>query len=453
MSALLTLFLATGGVLKNLYFAGAIQRGFGFFLAALALNLACRSDGMAGFIGVAAVAVIGAAFYPALAPLLLLFLALVLFLPKVSSVGRERLSILKRCILLGASAIFVGVTILPQVVAGRSYGERLSLTRAEAVFEEWGPKGRYTPGDRGVPVNLFSRTFSTISATLSARRIGKLKEYKDIRFPFLMRSIDNGSMVLLAVVVLSLVGLWRRGSIAFSREARVLALFFLASVVAFCLATLTFPLMYIPSRYIALGLIPITAVILPALCSFTVRALLGEARSVPLWILVYGGASIIALGWGDLTVKRMPELSGHTKLFNFIEHLPSGAVVASWPRGIAGALPLFTGRPVVVSEEGHQIFHLDVLEEMRRRTRAMIALYAATDSVPVRELRERYQVSYLLINRRHLIEVPEYFEPFGSEMRRAREGVRGRELYLKSLIARRTVFRDGEYMVVDISSE
>jgi hypothetical protein len=453
ISALLTLFLACGGVLKNLYFAGAIQRSFGFFLAALAVNLACRYRGTPVYIVVSLVSIVAATFYPALAPLLLIFLGLILFFPTDNPSAAIRSPISKRLLILVVSALFVGVAVLPQIRGGKSYGERLSLRSAEALFEEWGPDGRYTPGDRGVPVNLFSRALSTLNSALSARRVGKPNDIKDSGVSFIRGNFDSRISVFLGVFIISLAAVLRRGSIKFTYQAAVLAYFFLASLIAFYLATLTFPLMYIPSRYIALGLIPLAAVVFPALCSFSVRALVGERRLTPLYVLAYGGALILLLGWGGLTVKRVPDLSGHAKLFHFIERLPSNAVLASWPRGIASALPLFTGRSVVINEEGHQIFHRDVLEEMRRRTRSIIAVYSATDAAPIRELRERYHVSHLVINRRHLHEVPQYFEPFGREIRLAREGVKGRELYLASLIAKRTVFRDRDYLVVEIGDK
>lgn len=446
VSALLTLFLASGGVLKNLYFAGAIQRSFGFFLAALALNIACRNKGIPGFIAVSLVSILAATFYPALSPLLLIFLGLILFLPNAAN----KLTFSKKLLLLAASALSVGIAVSPQIRAGKSYGERLSLKNAEALFEEWGPHGRYTPGDRGVPVHLFSRALSSLNSALSARRIARSTEIKERSGSIKSDNVDRGRSVFLAAILISLAAVSRRGKLKFSYEASVLACFFLASIVAFFLATFTFPLMYIPSRYIALGVIPLAAIVLPAVCSFTVRGLIGDRLIAPLCTLAYGGALILLLGWGGLTVKRFPDLSGHAKLFHFIERLPSNAVLATWPRGIASALPLFTGRCLVINEEGHQIFHRDVLEEMRRRARALIAVYSARDVAPIKDLRERYQVSHLVINRRHLEEVPQYFEPFGSEIRLAREVVKGSELYLASLIAKRTVFRDGDYLVVEI---
>jgi hypothetical protein len=170
-------------------------------------------------------------------------------------------------------------------------------------------------------------------------------------------------------------------------------------VIAFGAAKLLFPLLYIPSRYVALGTIALIPVVFPALWVLIGRALAPSNQKrlgAPLAVAL-GVAAIVSLGWLDTAVKRLPTASGNRVLFAAIRDLPPDAVIASWPRGIASMIPLFTGRSVLVFEEGHQIFHRDFLVEMRARTRAIIAAYAATDITPIKKLRDHYRVSHILI--------------------------------------------------------
>jgi hypothetical protein len=437
----LTLFLATGGVLKNFYFMGGIQRGFGFCIATLALYLVCCGR----IVPLAILSIAAAMLYPAAAVCILTILGLLILIPSAYRGSIREWQIAKRLGLLALTGMLIGVAVSPQLLGGRKYGERLSISAA-SEFEEWGPHGRYTPGDRGIPVNLTRKIMSGTVSALSATRPPKEKSARSESI------MDQRALYVIAASLLGglIVGMLRRRTL--SPEAVRCSVFFLGTVVAFLLARALFPLLYIPSRYIALGVTALAPVVFPALWSAIVRY---ATRNIfpqfsHLATLILGAAIVVSLGWLHVSPKKLPTASGNRALFAFIRGLPEDAVIASWPRGIANMVPLFTARSVLVFEEGHQIFHRDFLEEMRRRSRALVAAYSATDMAPIRELHTTFHVSHILLNKRHLRQTPDYFAPFGREMKEAREKIGTEPLILRELSKTKGVFSDNDYVVIDI---
>ena len=449
-AASLTFFLATGGVLKNLPFMGGIQRGFGFCIASIALYLACSGR----IVPLAVLAVVAAMLYPAAAVCILTILALLILLKGSHAGTLESWSMFKRMALVFVSALGVGLSVLPQLSGGHAYGTRLSID-AEREFEEWGPHGRYTPGDRGVPINLghkiLSATVSGLSSLKPTRERQRAPDDPELGEVPERTAIGTAMPVIVATVLGGVLILIRRRG-ALSPEALRCCIFAAGMLIAFSAAKILFPLLYIPSRYVALGTIALIPAIFPAIWALVGRSLVPSHRKYfaePV-ALVLGIAAIVSLGWLDVSVKKLPTATGNRVLFAAIRDLPPDAVIASWPRGVASMVPLFTARSVLVFEEGHQIFHQDFLLEMRKRTRAIIAAYAATDITPVKQLRDTYRVSHILLNPRHLTRTPDYFAPFDQEMENARAAVQGQPLILAELAQSKAVFSSKDYILIDI---
>jgi len=464
-AACLTFFMATGGVIKNFYFMGGIQRGFGFCLAAFALHFVCSGR----LLPLAALAVIAAMLYPAAAVSILCILGITILLPSDYRGSLKSWGVLSRLGVLVLCVAVVALAVTPQILGGRAYGERLSIN-AESEFAEWGPHGRYTPGDRGVPVNPWRKVLSGTVAGLSAKRQEKERQGKDKQeinkhsrendtTSQELRNLESASPSAteesLAIIALSLIGgtlvlIRRRGHL--SSEALRCCGYIAGIAMSFLAAKTLFPLLYIPSRYIALGTTALTPVVFPALWSTLACTAVPKryARAASFATIMLGAAILMSLSWHTLAPKKLPTASGNRALFAFIRTLPADAVVASWPRGIINMVPLFTAKSVLVFEEGHQIFHRDFLEELRRRTRAIINAYAATDMGPIQQLRQSYNVTHILVNKRHLTQVPDYFAPFVHEIRAARKKIDIKQLALTELSRTKAVFKNNDYVVVDI---
>jgi hypothetical protein len=451
-AAYLTLLFASGAVLKNFYFMGGIQRGFGIWLASLALFYTCSGR----IVPLGVIAILAAMVYPAASVFILVLLTVLLLLPKAFRGSAEHWALRKRFVFLTCCGTFCALAVLPQILGGSHYGPRLSKTD-EAVYQEWSSSGRYTDGDRGVPIPFFERVGSSVVSAISASRV-KAKKHTSATSSegdkdFDLSPSQEGYVVMVFTLFCALWILYHRRC-AMSAEAVRCGVFAGAMCLSFIAATALFPLLYISSRYIALGCIPLTPVVCTCLWSGAVSTLLQRRK-----VIVQTGACIalgaglfVWLGWLHPAIRELPSASGHLPLFRFVRTLPADSIIAGWPRGVINQIPLFTAHTALLFEEGHQIFHRDYLEELRSRMRDLIALYAATDSAPLTELISRYKVSHILLDLRHLEKPPPYFAPFDAEMKHARAATEGKPLLLAELAKTRAIFQLGHLVLIDVSA-
>jgi hypothetical protein len=106
--------------------------------------------------------------------------------------------------------------------------------------------------------------------------------------------------------------------------------------------------------------------------------------------------------------------------YEFIAGLPVDARIAGWPTGTVDAVPYLCARQTLLGYEVHQAFHQHYVEEMRRRTEALIDAYFATSVAPLQRLRREFGVTHLIVNRDHYQGTPPtYFLPFDERIANA----------------------------------
>jgi hypothetical protein len=452
-SAFVTLLLATGGTLKNFPFMSGLQRGFGTWLCGVMLLYILEGN----IVGLGVTITITALFYPAAAVFGLTALGLVLCLPQRFLNSTKAWTLKRRAITLAAVAASTSLAVMPQLIAGSRYGERLSIVH-EREFEEWGPNGRYTQGDRGVPMSLTQKFLENSMASLLPGKLGRVKHTT----PDTDGTADEPSRneLLYRELFLTVVGsllcalvVMRKTGDGISPKAARIGIYTVAIGASFAMATVLFPLLYIPTRYVVITLPALIPVVFPALWTSALQAF-GKSDSSPTKEIIaaaVGATALALMGWFSLSVKPMPTASGHRELFSYIRSLPRESVIAGWPRGSLDTISLFTGRNVLLHEEAHQIFHRDFLRECRNRMRAIVKLYAATDRTAVDELRREYGVTHLLIDRKHLKNTPTYFAPFKDEVIAARAANVSDSLYLERLAQEAAVFRLQHLVLIDLS--
>lgn len=452
-SAFVTLLLATGGTLKNFPFMSGLQRGFGTWLCSLMLLFLVSGNIWA--LGVTIV--VTAMFYPAAAVFGLTTLGLALCLPGRFIDSRYTWTLKRRAITLGVVAALTGIAVLPQLAAGAHYGKRLSIESAQE-FEEWGPNGRYTQGDRGVPMSFTKKFRENSMAYLLPGKLRRVRHSTEDSDASPEETSPNDLLyreffIAIAGSLLGALILYRRAAGRVSPVAARVGSYTAAIAVSFTAATLLFPLLYIPTRYVVVTLPALIPVLFPAVWTKALATLLKLRfpRAADAIAAVVGVSALALVGWFSLAVRPMPTAAGHRELFAYIRSLPRESVIAGWPRGTMDTIGLFTGRRVLLHEEAHQIFHRDFLLECRERMRAIIKLYASTDAAVVDELRREYGVTHLLVDKKHLKNAPSYFAPFNEEIRAARSTQAGESLLLSKLVQEGSVFTLGNMALIDLS--
>ncbi len=452
-SAFISLVLATGGTLKNFPFMSGLQRGFGTWLCALMLLLVVQGN----ILGLCTTIVLTAMFYPAAAVFGLIALGLILCLPERFLGRGAPWTIRRRFATMGLCGVLTSLSVLPQLRAGSLYGERLSIEHQQE-FAEWGPLGRYTQGDRGVTMPFWQKFHDNTFSSLMAGKLGRSKHHPsdDEASPEVPSPQDalrrNFLLTIFASLVCALLLARRTGGRLTPEVVRICA-YLTAVGVSFAAATLLFPLLYIPTRYVVITLPALVPLIFPALWTGAVGVLWGSRapRLLEPAAISMGMVALAFLGWFSLAIKPMPTASGHRELFSVIKALPRESVIVGWPRGAITTVSLFTGRNVLLHEEAHQIFHRNFLEECRRRMRAIIKLYSSPSQAAVDELRRDYGATHILLDRKHLKNTPSYFAPYQDEILAARAAAGATSLYLEQAVQDATIFRLQNLILIDLT--
>jgi hypothetical protein len=436
------LTLSSGFVLSQM--VGGTPRGFA--LPLLAGVAAAVVFGRPGWLAV--VAVVAAGFYPSVAVIGGLALAFLLLVERDIHPGPGRARWARAAGLLGLTALGIGLMVLPSATVTR-YGSPIRPDEL-AAYPEAGPGGRYQSGDyfpaRREPVQLFRVATRALSLTLTGAGPPWWAAVH-------ARAASHAGLVRTAFLVLTVAGLLvaaRRSGAA--RRLGLLAVAALAGLVVACLAE---PYLYLPERFITFPLAVLLLIGLPvaggALASLVPAAWrgpwlrpAGTVALVAVTLALLGGRGDGALGFTN--VNETP------RLYAFLASLPPDALIAGWPGDHVDAVPYFARRGALVTRERHLAFHRGYVEEMRRRTRALIAAVFAPDTGPLRRLRDEWGVTHLVLDLGYYgPRPPTYFEPFRGEVPAAiTTGWAGGFEVLRQL-PRLMVFRDGPLVVLELA--
>jgi len=148
----------------------------------------------------------------------------------------------------------------------------------------------------------------------------------------------------------------------------------------------------------------------------------------------------------SLQIDVTPQQRG---LYTFLEQLPKDVLIAGWPDDLDN-VPYISRRQVFLTSELHVPFYKRYTDEMRRRMRAIIAAYFATDRIPLERLRDQFGVTHLIFQQNALEKPPEYFAPFSGWIQKAFNDGRCKGFEIPRQLETATVFSDGTLIVLDL---
>ena len=429
------LALSSGVFLDRL--VGASPRSFGFPL--IAATVAALVAGRMGWL--AATVVLGAAFYPPAGVVAGVALAMALLvLPPGDRGDAAGWSPGRRLMVLGGAALGAGAVLLPGFLA-TGYGPKLGPADV-ARFPEVGLGGRYFPIDvwpfQPATLELWDAVAQALTGAGPPWMAG-LRAWAEPRADLLL-----GLALALAVAGIARLA-WREPA------ARRFAVFAAAAALAYGLAFLIYPALYLPPRYLSFAVPVLVLIGLPvgagALAAWAGRhpaagpasALLAAA----VWLALMGGRGDDLLGFTARV--RLPAL------YAFLRAEPAGTRVAGWPGEEVELVRVLARHPTLVGFKTHEVFHLDYVVEMRRRMRAQIDATFATDLAPLRRLYEEWEITHLIVNLGHYGGgPPQYFVPFEGWAREA--WARGRAAGFEPLrqLPRAAVWAQGPIVILDL---
>ncbi len=455
LAALGTLAILLGSSLYLERMSGGLPRTFAFPLLALALERLSAGRVRA----LALLAVLGAAFYPVVAVILGLGLAgWLLLLPAESRGEATDWLPRRRWLWVAATAASCVLLLLPSTLAARRFGPVVTPGDV-AEIPEAGPLGRYGPDDRAPFAGYLAVAAPLLRPALVGTGTPWVPQVRAILAPRVPRAgraaermQDGMSWVLRGLLLAVAIG-WTRLSLRDAGARRVLLLAPVA-VVAHAVACRVAPFLYLPQRYV-LYVVPLMAALLvpTAVVGLAPRGDRPGQRRSRLALQGLFTASLLVVLGGEVGPRAGlgVDLRPNAELFRVVESLPPTALVAGWPRGQVNDIPYAARRPVLLSFELHQAFHRGYVAELRSRMEAFTAAYWATSRAPLDELRRRWGVTHLLVDRRHLTgTTPSYFAPFDDLVGRAVAGARGQRPELLRQLSAAAVYRRGDLYLLDL---
>ena len=425
--------LALGSEMFFSRMEGGLPRAFAFPLVALMANFAVRGQvrWLAGTVCAAF------AFYPAVGVAGLLALGLVLLLPAQDRGEAAGWSWRKRAVGLAlAGGLCVGL-VAPNFAALRPYGAGIA-PRDYAEFPEAASGGRLGGADRS------DFRMSPVQCAREFAPDAFVHSHSPWRKALGLPRLPDSTRVLLWLEVL-LAGVALPG---LARDAAGRRLIVLTAAVgaAYGISLVMTPALFMPERHVAYAVPVLTVLWLAAAASALPRV--GKKRGG--WCAL-GLAALSLLFLGGTPKPGQATVAVHDgRLYEFLATLPEESFIAGWPNWMS-PVPVLCGRAVLVSYETHLPYHRAYAEEMRRRMRDLVAAYFADDAAALRELRERYGVTHLVVEAGHLQRAPVYFNPFGAEIRQAfAAGQAGGFEVLRQRGGAGVVYDDGERFVIDL---
>jgi hypothetical protein len=440
-----TAAIALGSALILSRMVGGLPRGHAFtIIAAVALGLVL--DRVWVLIGAV---IAGALLYPSAGVLAGLALTChLLVLPAGDRPRTGDLKLSRRLALLILTAAVSAACLAPALIAAPRFGPPLGPGDLDR-FPEIGPGGRHVPPDAMPAATAAADLLDVYEQTLAGSGrpwplVGTTPSGAETG-----RAARTAAMMVIAAWLLAGTFL-----LAMRRpQARRLLGLLLAGILGHILAAMVAPRLYIPYRYVAYSLPVILVIVAPA-----AAVAIGDAvarRSRRPWLRV--ALSVMLLASCILVGNRNDPLAGLTvhvnpdrRLYDWLATLPADSRIAGWPVGVIDNVPYLAGRSVLLSYELHQVHHRGFALEMRRRMEAVVAAVFATDTRPLRDLRDRYGVTHLLIDRRVYLNEPPYFRPFQPLVHAAFENARDKPLAAEQVFPTAGVYEEGPVVVLDL---
>ena len=410
--------------LSSTYFmyrmAGGLPRAFAFpLLAGAAMALVLGRPLL-----LAVLACLGAAFYPVAGLICGLSLSAWLLLVPREDRGRARdWTARRRWAVVGATALVSGLLVLPGLQASGAYGPLIRPQNVSA-YPEAGPGGRYDRADHPPYRGFTEESRNFIGQTL----VGLGKPWPGIT-SWMRRSAPRVDLLCVAVVIVGMAG----SMVLAVRDpaARRLLVLLLAALLGHTAAVTLAPSLYVPTRYAEYAVPLLTAILIPVGACALGRLLAGRIEVA--WLGPATGLAVVVLcllglgSRGDDEAGLNTQIDPQSKIHPFLASLPPDALIAGWPYGLIDDVPYVCGRSVLLSFETHQAFHVQYLDEMRRRMADLVEAYYALDPEPLIRLRDRHHATHLVLDLRHYARPPRYFKPYRSHVLDAFTRTRGRQ--------------------------
>jgi hypothetical protein len=318
----------------------------------------------------------------------------------------NRIDVRKVLLKLTLVVLLCALFLAPSLMSNKAFGSIL-LAQQARLMPEAGEGGRYKLVPLPEISTVIKENFTILTQTSGDSPLPFLK---------LLTQKSHGAplyIIMCIALLFSLMGIMRPPYMALTIALTGIVLFFVACFLAFRL--------FLPERMIMYTL-PVAVIYLLSTTFTGIRHTISEGvlRRVSSIVLL-----LVFIVFFGIAFKGPIGLNVNTHsqegLFRILKTLPEPALFAGHPKRMNN-IPLWAQRAVLVNLETSQIFYDKAWNEIKERTYDNFNAYYASSPEPVKVLREKYGVDYMLIHEQDVspfyTKGCDYFEPFTTWVRR-----------------------------------
>ena len=200
-----------------------------------------------------------------------------------------------------------------------------------------------------------------------------------------------------------------------------LGLLFLASISLYIASAVSFPMLFLPSRYIANSSFVLAISSLFLIVIDILKILKIRFKQLPVKLLLIIFTFIFCFIYSNFYHPRYVSLS--PELLERIEKLPKDALIAAHPKLAAiNIIPAVAKRKVYINHEWSMAYTEESLREIRRRNRVLLKLIYARTKEDFLRIAKREGITHVLVAKKFYskkyLANPVYLEPYNSFLKK-----------------------------------
>lgn len=212
-------------------------------------------------------------------------------------------------------------------------------------------------------------------------------------------------------------------------------------------AQITFPTLYMPSRYIGISSILLSLIAIYSCTKSLIEKLLAGQRPEPLVVIIM--AIVPFIFWNhykDHYFTRYVAMNPEVKVV--IDQLPKDSLVAGHPLlPDLNMVSVISKRKVFMDyEHSAPTYNKGILKEFRRRNFETIAMMYASDKEKLKSLMDKNSITHLMVHKffysKQYLSNPKYVEPFNKFLK---EQTSKEQLFLKDYLEK----KNSDYLIID----
>lgn len=296
------------------------------------------------------------------------------------------------------------------------------------TIEEMKHTAEFLPGGRHPIFDIAGASGSWLDSMHWGLPLGKLSAFE-----------LGGIFILIGVMLIYAFANKERAKAVFSSKPIMLLY---SSSFLYLIAVFTYPLLYLPNRYIAIpwllliiftGVLFVNDILEGISCSFGIKPIVRQI----LWLMIVTVIPLNASGLARPSYLRM-----NAELAAQIKALPKDVLIASHPKvHDLNMVPIVTKRAVFVDHERSMVYGKAELMEIRRRTKASFDMFYATSEAELRRLMAENKVTHFIAHPRFyekkFLDKPWYMKPYQRHIKTVIKTNRPQGFFLQQWLGQR----------------